>query len=835
MLCSLKTHRPDKLLQKRLLQLAYSLIALAAAIILFMVYPEYYLYLILSMLILCIFCLALTIKTLRAGEEAISYGGFANEIIKNDFKARRIDNAAGEPVIQNDVARELLKNEPILEYLEKQLSENRLNKAAFYRLQTACRDLAAEKVTLALNLHHDRDRIFADEEWFEITVRPIFLKKTDIFEGPFSIKAIKKDTYLYWNFQDITAAKNMEHVFQEERKNLHDFLDDLPVGLYTCTRDFQIEYANHAFARIVGVAREDLIGTDFRKYLGENVETPQNTTWSGRLFFVSTAHETVECFVAQESFRGNREYKIRGVAVAGIPSDRDVKKELSASLDKISWLFNYAPVGIVFINRDGQITDCNAKVRSFLGAAKENILLKSIFDYVKTEDAAELKKQFAAIYASADASASLDVHVSLGREERIIQLYISPMRRFYSFDISEIDGLVLYMIDATKQKTLEMQFAQAQKMQAMGQLAGGVAHDFNNLLTAMIGFCDLLLQRHGVGDPSFTDLIQIKQIVLEFYHGSDLGYIRVDPVQFSQVIINLAVNAKDAMNGSGTLSISTRTETLSEPYRFGADVIKPGEFVVIDVRDTGCGIPIENLTRIFEPFFSTKQNVVGSGTGLGLAMVYGIVRQTEGFIKVESIVGKGTTFSIHLPRFDAAVDDEEEKRGDEQDTVKAKDGSPVLTVQEKITSPVAVSQKLIFGLNVSAIDRSVRENPDAASTRILFVEDEDSVRAFGVRALKKKGFDVVACNSAENALEQLEHDKNFGLLITDMVMPGINGAELAARVREQIPAVKIILASGYSEEIARRELAGSQDFDFLAKPFSLGDLTKKVFDVLSRN
>ena len=257
--------------------------------------------------------------------------------------------------------------------------------------------------------------------------------------------------------------------------------------------------------------------------------------------------------------------------------------------------------------------------------------------------------------------------------------------------------------------------------------------------------------------------------------------------------------------------------------------------MVIDVRDTGCGIPIENLTRIFEPFFSTKQNVVGSGTGLGLAMVYGIVRQTEGFIKVESIVGKGTTFSIHLPRFDTAVDDEEEKRGDEQDTVKAKDGSPVLTVQEKITSPVAVSQKLIFGLNVSAIDRSVRENPDAASTRILFVEDEDSVRAFGVRALKKKGFDVVACNSAENALEQLEHDKNFCLLITDMVMPGINGAELAARVREQIPAVKIILASGYSEEIARRELAGSQDFDFLAKPFSLGDLTKKVFDVLSRN
>lgn len=881
MLCSLKTHRPDKLLQKRLLQLAYTLIILSISIILFMLYPEYYIYSVICMLILSILCIALTLKTLQAGEEAISYGGFANEIIKNDFKARRIDNANGEPVIQNDVAKELLKNEPILDYLEKQLSENRNNKAAFYRLQTACHNLASERVTLGLNLHHETDKVFAEEEWFDISVKPIFLKKADIFEGPFSIKAIKKDTYLYWNFQDITATKNMERIFQEERQNLHDFLDYLPVGLYTCTKDFEIEYANHAFANLAGKPREDIIGTDFRKYLAENQDAPQNTTWSGRQYFINSSQETTECFVVQESFRSNKEYKIRGAAIAGIPSDRDVKKELSSCLDKISWLFNAAPVGIIFINKEGKITDCNAKVKNFLKSGKENILQRSIFDYIKEEDRNALEKKFAAIYAAVTTSDSLDVHINLGQEEHIIQLYISPMRKFYSFDISEIDGIVLYMIDATKQKTLEMQFAQAQKMQAMGQLAGGVAHDFNNLLTAMIGFCDLLLQRHGVGDPSFTDLIQIKQnanraaglvrqllafsrkqplkpklidvtenfvelshmlkrilgeqIVLEFYHGTDLGYIRVDPVQFSQVIINLAVNAKDAMNGNGRLSIATHVESLNEPYQFGADTIKPGEFVVIDVKDTGCGIPPENLTRIFEPFFSTKQNVVGSGTGLGLAMVYGIVRQTEGFIKVDSKVGVGTTFSIHLPRFESLAEEDEEKQLPQTENIVAKDGSPIITVQERISSPVAVNQKLIFGLNVSAIDRGVKENPNASSTRILFVEDEDSVRSFGVRALKKKGFEVVACNSAENALEQLAQDKNFGLLITDMVMPGMNGAELAGKVREQIPNIKIILASGYSEEIARRELAGSQDFDFLAKPFSLGDLTKKVFDVLSKN
>ncbi len=454
------------------------------------------------------------------------------------------------------------------------------------------------------------------------------------------------------------------------------------------------------------------------------------------------------------------------------------------------------------------------------------------------------------------------------------------MQKLHSLHPKQSDGLVIYLIDSTRQKNLELQFAQAQKMQAMGQLAGGVAHDFNNLLTAMIGFCDLLLQRHGVGDPSFTDLIQIKQnanraaglvrqllafsrkqplkpklidvtenfvelshmlkrilgeqVILKFSHGSDLGFIRVDPVQFSQVIINLAVNAKDAMNGSGTLTITTRVESLTTPYQFGADTIKPGEFVVVDVADTGCGIPPENLSRIFEPFFSTKQNVVGSGTGLGLAMVYGIVRQTEGFIKVDSSVGRGTTFSIHLPRFENDAEEEKLQTADMQKQITAKDGTPILTVQEKQTSPVAVNQKLIFGLNVSAIDRRHETEQKAEDIRILFVEDEDSVRTFAIRALQKKGYEVIGCNSAENALEQLENDKDFDLLITDMVMPGMSGAELASIVREKIPGIKILLASGYSEEIARRELASSQDFEFMAKPFSLGDLTKKVFDILNQ-
>ena len=456
-------------------------------------------------------------------------------------------------------------------------------------------------------------------------------------------------------------------------------------------------------------------------------------------------------------------------------------------------------------------------------------------------------------------------------------LYISKMNKYYSSGSANEEGLILYFIDATEQKNLEQQFAQAQKMQAVGQLAGGVAHDFNNLLTAMIGFCDLVMQRHGIGDPSFEDLRQIKdnatraaglvrqllafsrkqplkpkliditehltrssqmvkpvlgeQISLKFYHGNNLGFVRVDPTQFSQVIINLAINARDAMNGHGTIFINTRVERLNEPYQFGDELVKPGEFVVIDVKDTGCGISPENMSRIFDPFFSTKQNVVGSGTGLGLATVYGIVRQTEGFIRVESTVGEGTTFSIYLPRFEKDTDSEEEKT-----TAKTSaQVSPILTVKETIKSPINVNEKMIFGLNVSMIDRSFNPtDPQNSSLRILFVEDEDSVRTFAVRALKKKGYDIISCNSSENALEHLETDTKFDLLLTDMMLPGISGAELAKIVREKIPGIKIIIASGYSEEMAKQGLDNSDDFEFIAKPYSLGNLTKKVFDVLNK-
>ena len=882
MLCSLKTKRPDKQLEKRLLLLAYSLVALTITVILFMLYPEYFIYLILLTVFMSSFCLLSTIKTINAGEEAISYGGFANELIRHPNQACRIDNSLHEAILENDAAKDLFKDSTVMEYLQSHLSDNRQNKAAFSRLSSAIDNLSREQVTLALNLKDNTNKIFANESWFSITLRPIYLKKTDIFEGPYSIKKIKKDTYLYWTVQDITASKNMDQIFQEERKSLHDFLDYLPTPVYVCNQNYQIEYANHALSQLLGLSREELSHRSLKDFLSTNSPLPDSHTssWKGSLYLLNNKSEVIECFASQENFRDNSEIKTRGVLFIDIPNDQELRRRIEEQTDRLSWLFDFAPIGIILCDSSHQIREANSAAAAFIKQDIKKLKEQDFTKFLKEEDITQFTNALNSISDHNQTSATLDVHLTAGGEERVAMLNISPMQKLHTSDNAAIPGYVIYMIDATARKNLELQFAQAQKMQAMGQMAGGVAHDFNNLLTAMIGFCDLLQQRHGVGDPSFADIIQIKQnanraaglvrqllafsrkqplkpklidvtenfvelnqmlrrilgeqITLKFHHGSDLGFIRVDPVQFSQVIINLAVNAKDAMNNHGTLTINTRVETLVEPYQFGADTIKPGDFVVIEVKDTGCGIPIENLTRIFEPFFSTKQNVVGSGTGLGLAMVYGIVRQTEGFIKVDSILGKGTTFAIYLPRFEKEEETIVLPTEENSNIIMSNDGVPVLTVQERNPAASGSRQKLIFGLNVSSIDRNFTDNTPPEDIRILFVEDEDSVRSFAVRALKKKGYEVIGCNSAENALDYLEHDNNFQMMITDMVMPGKSGAELAAIVKEKIPGIKILLASGYSEEIARRELAGSDDFAFIAKPFSLGDLTKKVFDVLNK-
>ena len=401
-------------------------------------------------------------------------------------------------------------------------------------------------------------------------------------------------------------------------------------------------------------------------------------------------------------------------------------------------------------------------------------------------------------------------------------------------------SLLAVLHDATELKTLEQQFVQSQKMQAIGELAGGVAHDFNNLLTAITGHCDLLMLRHDQGDPDYADLVQITQnanraaalvgqllafsrkqtlepeildlrdsmgelthllnrlvgekISLTLSHDPGLLPIRADRRQLDQVIMNLVVNARDAMPDGGEIRVDTRVVRLTEPmYRDRAEV-PAGRYVTIRVRDQGHGIPPDKLGRIFEPFFTTKR--VGEGTGLGLSMAYGIVKQTGGYIFVDSVVGVGTTFTIYCPAYD-------------------------LPAEERVPAPDADHDAA-----PGAVDEGL---PGGFPAVVMLVEDEAPVRSFASRALRLRGYTVIEADCAEEALKKLEDSAlQVDLFVTDVVMPGMDGPSWVRQALEHRPGVKVVFVSGYAEEQLENGSIGIPNAVFLAKPFSLTDLTETV-------
>jgi two-component system cell cycle sensor histidine kinase/response regulator CckA len=488
-----------------------------------------------------------------------------------------------------------------------------------------------------------------------------------------------------------------------------------------------------------------------------------------------------------------------------------------------------APVGIVVLDASGTIIEANQAFGRMAGVP--HAAGQMIGALVYEGDAAEIAGRLS---GQDERAQHLDLRFRGGQgAERTAQLYLTRL------DGEPERPLILgYLVDTTEQKNLELQFAQSQKMQAVGQLAGGIAHDFNNTLQAIIGFCELLLTHHPAGDPSFADIDQIRQnatraaglvrqllafsrqqtlmptviwlpdvisdnrmllkrllgekVNLEIKHERDLGLVRVDETQLTQVLMNLAVNARDAMPEGGELTIRTANVASHEVAALDHEVMRQEDYVLIEVTDTGCGIRKELLGKIFEPFFTTK--AVGQGTGLGLSTVYGIVKQTNGFIFPESEIGKGTTFRIYLPRH--------------YEEAKAQDPE---------------------------IIRETQAQDHTGRGTILLVEDEDAVRSFAARALATRGYSVLEAASGEAALEILrERKEGVDLVISDVIMPGIDGPTLVKTLRVERPELRIILISGYAEDAFRKELSrDGQDLAFLPKPFSLKQLISKVKEVIS--
>ena len=650
----------------------------------------------------------------------------------------------------------------------------------------------------------------------------------------------------FWVAHDVTRRRLSESMVNAERARFVGLLEHAPVGFFSVDHAGRFVFANATLAHWLGTTREALTDGSIQLHdivplAADDPAQPwspfgcdsepvaESGTCHGEVTLTGWDSHSLRAYISQEIVTedGGDRFTTRSV-VRNLSEERAFAEALERSERRFRRLFEEAPVGIGFLDAQGVIAECNHAFRDMLAPRAETLAQCRLVDLVAPEDREGVEMALTTPRTERRTPPQVRGH----NGDTVCTLFATR------FDDGQGESShVVHLIDSTEQKRLEVQFAQSQKMQAVGQLAGGVAHDFNNLLTAMTGFCDLLLLRHRPGDQSFADLMQIKQnanraaslvrqllafsrqqtlrptvisvtdvlaelthllrrllgetIELEISHGRDLYPVKVDQGQLEQVIINLAVNARDAVGEEGgSLTIRTATKTLDASMEREGETIPAGDYVLIELADTGHGIPKEHLDRIFEPFFSTKE--FGAGTGLGLSTVYGIVKQTGGFILVDSEVGTGTSFRIYLPRYRETSDEA---------AARSREAAPA------------------------------RDLTGAGT--LLLVEDEDAVRSFAARALRKKGYTVIESNSGEQALNVLEDDsQRIDVLVTDVIMPVIDGPTLVRRARKTRPDMKVIFISGYAEDSVRQNLDSEDEVHFLSKPFSLKQLASTVKQAL---
>ena len=551
---------------------------------------------------------------------------------------------------------------------------------------------------------------------------------------------------------------------------------------------------------------------------------------AGAVNMVNTADGPVACIVAERDLAGGRrEVVLVPVGTTGATGGAGAPGGDAAS-GRGGWNDVEAlPVPLLKVATNGEVLLSNRLARDLLGRTDcQGQHLASLMEGLGRS----LTDWLGEVATGRETNSSEFLRVSRDDREVFVQVLLKRA--------SDPDdpALIAVLNDATELKTLEAQFVQSQKMQAIGQLAGGVAHDFNNLLTAISGHCDLLLLRHDQGDPDYNDLVQINQnanraaalvsqllafsrkqtqrlevldlrdtlsdlthllnrlvgekVSLSLRHDPVLMSLRADKRQLEQVVMNLVVNARDAMPEGGEIRVETRNLHLEAPVQRDRAMVPAGDYVSVEIRDEGVGIPPDKLQKIFEPFYTTKRT--GEGTGLGLSTAYGIVKQTGGFIFAESAPGRGSCFTLLFPAHspDAA------QPADADDAVAGR------------VAPAAEAEGPGDGV-------------------ILLVEDEAPVRAFASRALRLRGYTVLEAESAEEALKTLEDGTlAVDIFVTDVVMPGMDGPSWVRKALKDRPGVRVVFVSGYAEDVFREGQTEIPNSVFLPKPFSLTELTETI-------
>jgi len=618
--------------------------------------------------------------------------------------------------------------------------------------------------------------------------------------------------------RDLSDLKQLEENLEREKSLLLTLINNLPDYISIKDTESRVLIANIANARVMGLeAAQDTIGkTDLDFFPGEEAArylADERTVMQTGTPLINKEEESIDregrkrWTLTSKVPLTNSQGKVIGVVCTG----RDITehKQAEESIHDLARLSEENPNPVIRVSPDGSILYQNQSSRSLL----------SCKNWIPSEYLPEALQAWAT--------------------GEIRQVETSDRKKVFDFTIAPVPSrgyINLYGKDVTEEKSLAAKFLQAQKMEAVGRLAGGIAHDFNNLLTVIKGYSELAEEELLENSPvkahideiaraaaqaanlttkllafsrkqvlmprviNLNALVQAAGNIISRVVGEDIelrtllapeaGNIKADPGQVEQVLMNLAVNARDAMPGGGKLTIETANRTIDNEYALGHPGVRAGEYVQIAVSDTGHGMGKEVLSHLFEPFFTTKEP--GKGTGLGLSTVYGIVKQSAGHITCYSEPGKGTTFTIYFPR-----------------TIETGDGS---------TAPVG-------GI---AMFRG--------SETILLVEDEEMVRRYAQTVLEKNGYAVITASGGSEAFDTIALQTcQVDLIVTDVVMPGMGGKELAEKLLGACPTVKILFLSGYAENAIVQQGVMHPGTNFIQKPFSSMELLKKIREILDES
>jgi two-component system cell cycle sensor histidine kinase/response regulator CckA len=764
---------------------------------------------------------------------AIGLIQFSGRAARNDLTKAIVDSAEDGVVVTENESRIVYANEAYLALagargatdirpVERLFTGRAEVSEAIYRLATAARESRrlAEEVRLEPALN-GRGAV----GWYRLRVS--------------GLRRDGKPATL-WTVSDVTPERERQENAFQELQHAIDYLDHAPAGFVSIDADGEVSYLN---ATLSGWLDFDLARFGSGGLHLDDIATP-NAAALVQAIRGQPGDVRIEVLDVDLKRRNGAPLPVRLHHQVAFGSDGRAGPSRTLVLNRTSGaagsdgrsdaearfarFFHSTPMAIATVDKAGTILRSNAAFTRLTPSGPQPATIQDL----AAPNSADLDRALTAAMEGRADVAPLDVTLS-GEDGRSARLYLSPVA---VGEDGDGERAIIYALETTAERKLKDNMDQAGKMQAVGQLAGGIAHDFNNVLQVIINASEFLLASHRPTDPSFPDIMQIKQnayraaalvrqllafsrrqtlrpqvlelgdvlsdlslmlkrvvadkVGLDVRQGRDLWPVKADLGQLEQVIVNLAVNARDAMPNGGTLSVRTRNVSAEDCAGFNYPALPADDYVLLDVEDTGTGISAEHLDKIFEPFFTTKE--VGKGTGLGLAMVYGIVKQTGGFVFCDSVVGQGTTFRIFLPRH--------------------------VPTAEEIAAEAAAKE---------APKKLAADHTGAGI--ILLVEDEDAVRALNARMLVSRGYTVYEAASGVEALDTfLRHDGKIDLVVSDVVMPEMDGPTLLGELRQRNPNTKVVFVSGYAEEAFRKNLPEGEDFQFLPKPFTMKQLVETV-------